>query len=80
MRLHSRRQVFANGVMASSRGRGVAVCGRAIFVMSECWCPHPRLPDRRGVYLEDAADNEPSAITSKSSSFHSQMGAKLKRV
>jgi hypothetical protein len=26
--------------------------------MSECWCPHPRLPDRRGVYLEDAADNE----------------------
>src|SRR5262249_43342559 len=37
--------------------RGVAVGRRAVLVVPEGQCPHPRRADRRRIGLEDAADN-----------------------
>jgi hypothetical protein len=54
--------------------RLVAVCVRAIFMMPKGERPHPRRADRRGVGLEDAADDGAIGRTSKSSSFHSPDG------
>jgi hypothetical protein len=52
--MRHRRQLFANAAMAASRL--VAVRWGAALVMQEGERPHPRVPDRRGVCLEDAAD------------------------
>jgi hypothetical protein len=68
---HSRRQLFANAAIAASR-----VAAQPRFaerpMMPKGERPEPRHPHRRGVDLEDAADN--NAIgkdVGKSSSFHS---------
>ena len=45
----------SHGVLAS---RGVAVRGRAVFMVAEGERPHPRASDRRCVYFEDAADHQ----------------------
>jgi hypothetical protein len=53
---------------ASAHSRASACGPRGV---SEGQGPHPGRANRRGVGLEDAADNRvPSATTSKSSSFH----------
>jgi hypothetical protein len=52
----------------------IAVRRRAILVVAECERPKPGRSYRRRVGLEDAAHDNPSVSTSKSSSFHSLDG------
>src|SRR5262245_26776139 len=56
-RAYWRHQLLAKSAIAASPGRLVAMRRPTVFVVAKGQRPHPRRPDWRGVYLEDAADN-----------------------